>query len=215
MNVAIFYDAAPVAGDDRAARPGQGAICSTCWRDNSAFHARFARAIELFDTPLGLLLDLRHRGRRAQGRARPQEGRHLSADARGAGAGAGAAAGRDQHGPAHPPPAGPGRVRQGAGASSWPTRSTSCSACACRTRLEKMRLHQPLDNFVRAGRRSASSSATCSRTRCRSSSGSRKWSATTSTWRCSEPADAADASSAPGGGAGSKDPAYAYLGGAL
>ena len=66
-------------------------------RTTSAFHARFARAIELFDTPLGFFSTFVTERRRAQGRARPQEGRHLPADARRAGAGAGAAADRDQH----------------------------------------------------------------------------------------------------------------------
>ena len=52
MNVAIFYDAAPVVGDatllDRAK-----AHLFDLLQDNAAFHARFARAIDLFDTPLG------------------------------------------------------------------------------------------------------------------------------------------------------------------
>lgn len=52
MNVAIFYDAAPVVGDstllDRAK-----AYLFDLLQDNAAFHARFARAIDLFDTPLG------------------------------------------------------------------------------------------------------------------------------------------------------------------
>ena len=52
MNVAIFYDAAAVAGDgallDRAKEFLYGLLA-----ENSAFHARFARAIDLFDTPLG------------------------------------------------------------------------------------------------------------------------------------------------------------------
>ena len=52
MNVAIFYDAAAVAGDARLLERAK-AYCSTCSPSNSAFHARFARAIDMFDTPLG------------------------------------------------------------------------------------------------------------------------------------------------------------------
>ena len=37
------------------------------------------------------------------------------------------------------------------GAGSRRRPSSSCWACACRARLEKMRLHQPLDNFIRPG----------------------------------------------------------------
>ena len=152
--------------------------------------------------PARLLLDLRHRRRRAQGRARPQEGRHLSADARRPGAGAGAAADRDQHGRAHPPAAGPGRVRQGARRSSSPTPSTSCSACGSRHAPGEDAPAPAARQFRPRRTRSPSSSATCSRTRCRSSSASRRWCGTTSTWRCSEPADAGAASNAPGAATG-------------
>lgn len=53
MNVAIFYDAAPVAGDARLLEQAKGYLFDLL-AENSAFHARFARAIEMFDTPLGL-----------------------------------------------------------------------------------------------------------------------------------------------------------------
>jgi CBS domain-containing protein len=53
MNVAIFYDAAPVAGDPRLLETAKGYLFELL-ADHSAFHARFARAIEMFDTPLGL-----------------------------------------------------------------------------------------------------------------------------------------------------------------
>lgn len=53
MNVAIFYDAAPVAGDaallDQAKR-----YLFDLLGEYKLFHARFARAIEIFDTPLGI-----------------------------------------------------------------------------------------------------------------------------------------------------------------
>ncbi|MFZ1430921.1 MAG: putative nucleotidyltransferase substrate binding domain-containing protein [Geminicoccaceae bacterium] len=52
MNVAIFYDAAPVAGDDRLLGRAKQYLFDLL-ADESAFHARFARAIEMFDTPLG------------------------------------------------------------------------------------------------------------------------------------------------------------------
>lgn len=52
MNVAIFYDGTAIAG--------QGGLLDEAKRylfdllaDNAAFHARFARAIDMFDTPLG------------------------------------------------------------------------------------------------------------------------------------------------------------------
>lgn len=53
MNVAIFYDAAPVAGDTRLLDAAKGYLFDLL-AENSAFHARFARAIDMFDTPLGL-----------------------------------------------------------------------------------------------------------------------------------------------------------------
>ena len=52
MNVAIFYDAAPVAGDERLLGRAKDYLFDLL-TEQSAFHARFARAIELFDTPLG------------------------------------------------------------------------------------------------------------------------------------------------------------------
>ena len=52
MNVAIFYDAAVVAGDAGLLERAKDYLFAFL-ADNSAFHARFARAIEMFDTPLG------------------------------------------------------------------------------------------------------------------------------------------------------------------
>ena len=52
MNVAIFYDAAPVAGDPSLLERAKAYLYDLL-AENSAFHARFARAIEMFDTPLG------------------------------------------------------------------------------------------------------------------------------------------------------------------
>jgi CBS domain-containing protein len=52
MNIAIFYDAAAVAGDGRLLDQAKQRLFDLL-TDHSAFHARFARAIELFDTPLG------------------------------------------------------------------------------------------------------------------------------------------------------------------
>jgi CBS domain-containing protein len=54
MNVAIFYDAAAVAGDEGLLARAKGQLFDLL-ADNAAFHARFARAIDLFETPLGLL----------------------------------------------------------------------------------------------------------------------------------------------------------------
>ena len=53
MNVAIFYDAAPVTGDASLLDAAKNYLFDLL-TDHSAFHARFARAIETFDTPLGL-----------------------------------------------------------------------------------------------------------------------------------------------------------------
>ena len=52
MNVAIFYDAAPVIGDATLLERAKSYLFDLL-ADNTAFHARFARAIDLFDTPLG------------------------------------------------------------------------------------------------------------------------------------------------------------------
>lgn len=53
MNVAIFYDAAPVTGEahllERAKQYLFGLLA-----ENNVFHTRFARAIDIFGTPLGL-----------------------------------------------------------------------------------------------------------------------------------------------------------------
>jgi CBS domain-containing protein len=52
MNVAIFYDATAVAGDGRLLERAKLYLFELL-ADYAAFHARFARAIEMFDTPLG------------------------------------------------------------------------------------------------------------------------------------------------------------------
>jgi CBS domain-containing protein len=52
MNVAIFYDAAPVAGDAGLLEQARRYLFEVL-ADNGAFHARFARAIDTFETPLG------------------------------------------------------------------------------------------------------------------------------------------------------------------
>jgi CBS domain-containing protein len=57
MNVAIFYDAAPVAGEARLLDEAKRYLFEVL-ADNNAFHARFARAIDMFDTPLGLFSTL-------------------------------------------------------------------------------------------------------------------------------------------------------------
>jgi CBS domain-containing protein len=54
MDVAIFYDAAPVTGDARLLAAAKEHFFRAT-AGNSAFHARFARAIDSFETPLGLL----------------------------------------------------------------------------------------------------------------------------------------------------------------
>ena len=54
MNVAIFYDAAAVAGRRRLLGRGQGLSVRPAGRQRARSIARFARAIELFDTPLGI-----------------------------------------------------------------------------------------------------------------------------------------------------------------
>ncbi|MEK0083695.1 putative nucleotidyltransferase substrate binding domain-containing protein [Benzoatithermus flavus] len=52
MNVAIFYDATAIAGDARLLDEAKRYLFDLL-ADNTVFHARFARAIDMFDTPLG------------------------------------------------------------------------------------------------------------------------------------------------------------------
>ena len=52
MNVAIFYDAATVVGDPGLLESARAYLFDLL-SENDAFHARFARAIDMFDTPLG------------------------------------------------------------------------------------------------------------------------------------------------------------------
>jgi CBS domain-containing protein len=52
MNVAIFYDAAPVAGDAELLEQAKRYLFDVVG-DDSAFRARFAGAIDAFETPLG------------------------------------------------------------------------------------------------------------------------------------------------------------------
>jgi len=53
MNVAIFYDAAPVAGDPGLLEAAKARLFELAGGDK-AFCARFAKAIESFDVPLGI-----------------------------------------------------------------------------------------------------------------------------------------------------------------
>jgi CBS domain-containing protein len=147
MNVAIFYDAAPVAGDARLLEQAKGYLFDLL-AENSAFHARFARAIDMFDTPLGLfatfvtgkgahkdeldlkkggLFPLMHGVRALALERRLTETNTVQ------------------------------RIRrlQGLGVFDKPLAQELADAfdfllgLRLATRLEKMRLHQPLDNFVR------------------------------------------------------------------
>jgi CBS domain-containing protein len=54
MDIAIFYDATPVAGDTGLLGQAKEQLFELL-AGNQAFYARFARAIDSFDTPLGLL----------------------------------------------------------------------------------------------------------------------------------------------------------------
>jgi CBS domain-containing protein len=53
MNVAIFYDAAPAAGDPGLLEAAKGGLLELAGQ-SKAFCARFAKAIESFDVPLGI-----------------------------------------------------------------------------------------------------------------------------------------------------------------
>jgi CBS domain-containing protein len=57
MNVAIFYDAAPVAGDPGLLAAAKARLLELAG-DDKAFCARFAKAIESFDVPLGIFSSL-------------------------------------------------------------------------------------------------------------------------------------------------------------
>jgi CBS domain-containing protein len=57
MNIAIFYDAAAVAGDPELLH-GLKAHLFDLLRENAAFHARFAKAIDMFGTPVGMFASL-------------------------------------------------------------------------------------------------------------------------------------------------------------
>ncbi|RQW24623.1 cyclic nucleotide-binding/CBS domain-containing protein [Rhodobacteraceae bacterium CH30] len=57
MNLAIFVDAEAVAGDAGLLREAHE-VLQQAIADDAAFYARFARAIEQFDTPLGLFAQL-------------------------------------------------------------------------------------------------------------------------------------------------------------
>jgi CBS domain-containing protein len=57
MNVAIFYDAAPVAGDAALLAAAKRYLFELAGEDK-AFCARFARAIESFDVPIGIFSHL-------------------------------------------------------------------------------------------------------------------------------------------------------------
>jgi CBS domain-containing protein len=65
MQLAIFVDAHPVAGDASLLADCRGYL-DTCMHDDAAWFSRFARAVDQFDTPLGLfaqLLTREHDGR--------------------------------------------------------------------------------------------------------------------------------------------------------
>ena len=203
MNVAIFYDAAAVAGDDLAARSGQGlsvrpaagadarsmpgsrarSTCSTrrsaCSRPSSP---RAGPHKDQLDLKKGGIFPLMHGVRALALERRLVETNTIQ------------------------------RIRrlQGLGVFDKALGQQLADAfnfllgLRLSTRLEKMRLHQPLDNFIRPDNSRASSSATCSRTRCRSSSGSRRWCGITSAWRCSDRPMLAVACNAPGGSVGSR-----------
>ncbi|MGL6045998.1 MAG: putative nucleotidyltransferase substrate binding domain-containing protein, partial [Vogesella sp.] len=57
MNLAIFVDAEAVAGDHALLAQGKHYLQSLL-SDDESFYARFARAIEQFDTPLGFFAQL-------------------------------------------------------------------------------------------------------------------------------------------------------------
>jgi CBS domain-containing protein len=57
MNVAIFYDAAPAAGDPSLVKAAKASLVELAGADK-AFCARFAKAIESFDVPLGIFSSL-------------------------------------------------------------------------------------------------------------------------------------------------------------
>lgn len=149
MNVAIFYDAAPVAGDAGLLEHAKEHLFAFL-ADNTAFHARFAKAIEMFDTPLGFFstfvtekgphkdqLDLKKGGifplmhgvralaleQRLTETNTIQRIRRLQAM---------------------------GLVDRSLG-EDLAQAFEFLLGLRLSTRLEKMRLHQPLDNFVRPG----------------------------------------------------------------
>ncbi|TDR73607.1 putative nucleotidyltransferase substrate binding domain-containing protein [Paludibacterium purpuratum] len=62
MQLAIFLDAEPVSGDSRLLSAGRDYLRQLL-QDDASFYARFARAIEQFDTPLGLFAQLQTRSR--------------------------------------------------------------------------------------------------------------------------------------------------------
>ncbi len=57
MNLAIFVDAVAVAGDETLLDEAKGYLGGIL-QDDSSFYMRFARAVEQFDTPLGLFAQL-------------------------------------------------------------------------------------------------------------------------------------------------------------
>ena len=96
MNIAIFYDAEAAAGDAELLRAAKQDLIDLMHGERVHL-ARFARAIDAFPTPIGILQQSRHLeggGRRA----RPEEGRHLSDRSWRARACAGEGPARDGHG---------------------------------------------------------------------------------------------------------------------
>jgi CBS domain-containing protein len=147
MNVAIFYDATAIAGKAELLDEAKRYLFELL-ADNAAFHARFARAIEMFDTPLGFFttfvtekgahkdeLDLKKGGifPLMHGvRALALEKRLLETNT-------------------------VQRIRRLQGLGTFdqgPAQQLTDAfnfllGLRLNVRLEKMRLHQPLDNFVR------------------------------------------------------------------
>ena len=167
MNVAIFYDAAPAAGDPGLLEAAKGWLLELAAADK-AFCARFAKAIESFDVPLGIFSSIIvERGEHKDQLDLKKGGifpivhgvRALALEHR---------LTADQHHRAD-------RSAQGAAGCSirssrrtWPRLTTSCSACACR-RGSPSCSSSSRSTTSSGPSISTSSSATCSRTRWRSS----------------------------------------------
>lgn len=147
MNVAIFYDAAPVVGrSDLLARTK--AYLFDLLADNTAFFARFAKAIDMFETPISLFSNIITEKAEHKGELDIKKGgifpimhgvRALALEK-----------GLEETNTVQ-------RIRrlQQHGlfdkelAQSIVDAYTYMNGLRLAARLEKMRLHQPLDNFIR------------------------------------------------------------------